>query len=304
MRLLPPAIALFLAVGALPILAGEAAPAPGAVAERFESDPTHDAGVTLDGAVLERLTWNDDAPAFPGDAPGSLAALYDATLDAGRIGWPVPGGFDQDDPFVAAAVFVIDPDGFQADPFGFFQISWGLWSSSTTGYERTGTLQSFAGDTFELIEFDYFPNVSPFFGGPFLTPSVFGVAHEDDPLFPFLGSFVNTSFGSVPAELPLGDPLLGLLEHRPRDGVVVCSVHRITTEGTLLPVPGAVTLVPLRLLPLREYEVDTLGLTLWRDGFSGPSPSLRATVVFHAIVARGGEAVSPAEVLDALRDAR
>jgi hypothetical protein len=298
--LLAPSLLVLVWIAGPGISAAEIAPAPGATVELFEDDPTLDPAVAVDGTALLRLQWQADAPAFPGDRPGSLVATYDATLDPGRIGWPLPAALGADDPFIAAAVFAIDPQGFHADPFGFFQISWGLWNSATTGEERTGTLQSFAGDTFELIEFDYFPNVSPFFGGPFLSPTVFGVANEADPAFPFLGSFVNTGFGSTQAELPLGEPLLALLEHRPADDALVVSVHRIAASGGLLPVPGAVTVVPLSGLAVREYTVDTVGLTLWRDGFSGPDPSLFARVAYHAIVVRGGEVVSPGEVLDAL----
>ncbi len=281
-----------------------AAAAPAVPVTFFETSPLLEPSTDLEGAVFERLEWNDDDPAFPGDRAGSLTALYDATMPPARIGWPLPAPWTQDDPFVAAAVFVIDPTDFVADPFGFFQISWGLWSSGTTGLERTGTPSSFAGDTFELIELDYFPNVSPLFGGPFLSPIVFGEADTDSPLFPFLGSFANLGFGSVPSELPLGEPLIAILEHRPADDVVVASVHRITSAGGLVPVPGALALARLDSMPLRRYEVDRFGLTLWRDGFSGPTPSVRAKLRVHAIGARAGRPVTPAELIDALRLAR
>jgi hypothetical protein len=187
------------------------------------------------------------------------------------------------DAFRAAAVFVIEPDGFQADPFGFFQMSWGLWNTRTTGLDRTGSLTSLASDTFELLEFAYFPNVSPFFGGPFLSPSAFGVANDEDPLFDFLGGFVNFAFASVPVELPLGEPLSAVLSHLPAEGVMVVTVRRIDAGGRLVPLPGAVAVVPLDSLPVREYSVDTIGLTLWHDGFGGDTPSLRADVVFHEL---------------------
>lgn len=285
---------------ALLTVAGEPAPSPETPLTFFRSSPLLDAAVDLEGAVFERLWWNADAPVFAGDAAGSLSALYDATLPPARIGWPLPRPWTEADDFVAAAIFVIDPQDFVADPFGFFQISWGLWNSGTTGFERTGTPESFAGDTFELIELDYFPNVSPFFGGPFLAPSVFGEADRDSPLFPFLGSFANLGFASVPAELPADVPLLALLEHRPRDGVAVVSVHRITASGSTVPVPGALGVAPLDRMPLRSYTVDRVGLTLWRDGFSGPSPSVRATLRYHAIGARGGRPLLPSELADAL----
>jgi hypothetical protein len=249
----------------------------------FETNPLSSSDIVLDGGALERLTWNDDAPAFPSDHPGSLTALYDSRLAGGRIGWPLPQRLTEGAPFRATAVFVIEPDGFHADPFGFFQISWGLWNSRTTGLERTGSFTDFASDTFELVEFVYFPNVSPFFGGPFLSPTLFGVANPDDPSFDFLGGFVNLAFGSVPAALPLGEPLRATISHRPGDDAAVVTVERINEAGRHVPIPGAVAIVPLGSLAVREYAVDTIGLTLWHDGFGGDPPSLRAEVVFHEI---------------------
>ena len=266
------------------------------VAVRFATNPLHDATLLLDGEALARLTWNDDAPAYPGDLPGSLTARYDSNMEPGRVGWALPEDWTQDDPFTAVAVFVIEPEGFVADPFGFFQISWGLWNSQTTGMERTGTLSNFAGDTFELVEFDYFPNVSPFFGGPYLSPAVFGVADRDHPLFDLLGSFANLSFGSLPLDLPLGVPLAAVIENRPEENAVVFSVQRVTESGGMLPLPGGVTVLPRSLLSVDGFSLDTVGLTLWRDGFAGESPSLRADVTFHSIVARPVRAVGAESV--------
>lgn len=262
------------------VLAAEPA---SSVAEYFHDDPTTQSDTVLTGEVHDRVEWAFDPPAFPGDRPGSLTALYDSRLPSGLLGIPLPATLDQDQPFTAAAIFVVEP-GLIADPNAFFQISWGLWNRSTTGLNRTGSFADFAGDTFELLEFAYFPNVSPFFGGPFLTPSVFGVANTDDPSFPFLGSFVNLAFSSVQMELPAGVPLLAVLEHRPVDDVLVTSVYRVINGNKLLPVDGGVTVTPLSHLTAREYELDTLGLTLWNDGFSGEPPSLVARLTFHGLV--------------------
>ena len=288
-RVLTPVVLAFLFTA---VVVAQSIPVPGKLAVTFETNPLSSSDVVLDGDVLARLTWNDDAPAFVGDRPGSLTALYDSRLAAGRIGWPLPQRLSEGAPFRATAVFVIEPDGFQADPFGFFQISWGLWNSRTTGLERTGSFADFASDTFELVEFVYFPNVSPFFGGPFLSATVFGVANPDDPSFDFLGAFVNLAFGSVPAELPLGEPLSASIWHRPGDGVAVVTVERINEAGRRVPIPGAVVVVSLGSLAVREYAVDTIGLTLWHDGFGGDPPSLRAEVVFHEI------SIAPIAVVD------
>jgi hypothetical protein len=279
------------------LLAGPAVadprPTSGAVTEFFDTDPLSSTDIVLDGEVLERLTWNDDEPVFPGDRAGSLTAVYDSRLPAGRIGWPLSEAWSAEDAFTVTAVFVIESEGFTADPFGFFQISWGLWNSATTGLERTGSFSDFASDTFELIEFAWFPNVSPFFGGPYLSPSIFGVAAPDHPSYDFLGAFANFAFGSVPLDLPLDEPLAAVLEHRPSDGVMVVSVHRINERGRRVPLPGAVAVVTLDDLARRDLSVDTVGLTLWHDGFGGDPPSLRADVIFHAMVAAQATVARP-----------
>ncbi|MFQ5670592.1 MAG: hypothetical protein ACE5HD_08775 [Acidobacteriota bacterium] len=272
-------------------------PAAG-VSVYFTRDPLARRDLVLSGDPLARVTWHRDRPAFPGDRPGSLTALYDATQPAGLMGFALPDVWTQHDPFTALAVFVIRSERFLADPAGFFQISWGFWNSRTTGLNRTGRPDDFAGDAFELLEFDYFPNRSVF-GGPFLSPTVTGAAIRDAPLFPLLGSFANFTFASVEVGLPLDTPLAALVEHRPGDGAWVVSVFRILANGRLLPLDGAVTVVPLDGLSLRQYQVDTLGLTLWHDGFTGDTPSVRATLTYHALLARPGVGWAPGVLLHA-----
>jgi hypothetical protein len=253
----------------------------------------------MEGDTAGRLSWSFDRPAYPGDQPGSLTALHDSSVPAGRLGFTLPRPFTEEDTFTAAAVFVLEPDGFSADPLGFFQISWGLWNSATTGLERTGTPADFAGDTFELLEFAYFPNLSPFFGGPFLSPALFGAADADNSLFPVLGSFANFAFGSVEVELPLGEVLLGVVEHRPDEDAVVISVHQVLGGSRLLPLPGAVTVIPTAALGVPLYELNTFGLTLWTDGFGGDEPALQARVTYHRLVARPGRPVRLKSLLHA-----
>ncbi len=274
---------------AVPILAGDAVPAPGTLVVTFGTDPAEDPGLVVAGAALDRVTWNDDAPAFPGDLPGSLTADYTSDLPAGWLGWPLPEPVTRDDPFVAVAVFVIEPDGFVADPYGYFQVSWGLWNAETCGLERTGSPASAAGDTFQLAEFDWFPNVSPWFGGPWLSPSLFGVADPDNPLFETYGAFANMTFGSVEVALPLGEPLLAVMEHRPTEGVMVVQVFSLGEAGLPVPVPGAVAVVPLGWLSRPEYAFDTIGITLWHDGWQwGENPALAGRVTYHLLSFRRG----------------
>ena len=209
-----------------------------------------------------------------------------------RIGNPPPEGR----PSGAAAAFVIRSEGFAAEPDGFFQISWGLWNTEATGLDRTGSFQDFTADTYELIEFDYYPNVSPFFGGPFLSPALFGEEVNGD-------AFANfTSLFDLDVALPLDTPLLAVLEHRPDLDVLVLGVHRIVDSGHVVPLDGAVGSAPLAFLSSREYDLNTIGLTLWADGFGGPTPAVVATLDFHALTVVSGLVGRPEELLAAVED--
>jgi hypothetical protein len=250
--------------------------------EQFLTDPRDNGDAVVSGQPYARLEWNADEPAYPGDSPGSLSATYDAGAEAGLFGLPLPQSYDQDATFTAAAAFVIHSEGFFADPDGFFQISWGLWNDATTGLNRTGNLDDPA-DAFELIEFDYFPNVSPWFGGPFVAPTVLGAAAVDDPSFEYNGAFANiASLFDLQVDLPQDVPLLAVLEHRPELDSLTVQVYRIVTTDGLISLQGAVGPVSLDLLVLREYDVDSVGLTLWTDGWGGNNPAVTATLTYHA----------------------
>jgi hypothetical protein len=267
-----------------------------ALVRYFDEDPLTDPAAIHAGDALDRLQWQADPAAFPGDRPGSLRAIYDSSRPAGWFGFRLPGEFLADDTFSAAAAFVIESDSFAADPNGFFQISWGLWNAEHTGLERTGSFADFAADTFQLIEFDYFPSVSPFFGGPFLSPGIFGSDVSGDAFSNF-----SSLFG-LEVGLPFDVPLLAVIEHRPDLDVVVLSVHRIVDSGRVVPLNGAVGSAPLAFLALREYDLNTIGLTLWTDGFGGSTPAVVATLDFHALCVVAGLVGRPEELLSGDHD--
>jgi hypothetical protein len=205
----------------------------------------------------------------------------------------LPRELGRGDTFTAAAVVVLDPDHFEADPTGFFQISWGLWNGARTGMDRSGSPASRA-DTHQLLEWDYFPNVSPFFGGPYLSPSVFGEKLPGNP-----DAFANFSFASTETSLPLGVPLLTTIEHRAGLGAAVVSVQEVRPDGSLMPINGAMAVVPLDWLVEPSYALDRVGLTMWRNGFEEPGgdAQLDARVEFHLLVVREGRIVTPGQML-------
>jgi hypothetical protein len=250
----------------------------------FDHDPLRTPTTSIsEGSVGERLRWELDAPKFNGDAPGSLRALYRSDLPSARLGWSTTTPLTERDAFTLWTIVTIESEDFAADPFGFHQISWGLWNAGTTGLQRTGTPTNFAADTFDLLEWDYFPNVSPFFGGPFVTPTAFGAANRQDPFFDLFGAFTNVSFGSVEYPLPLDQPLLVSLEHDPTTQRLRTQIWLIAADGSLQLAVDATALAAIDALPLAQFDLTRFGLTLWQDGFTGPTPSLQAVVRFEAI---------------------
>lgn len=279
------------AAAAAGLLAGAAPAGAAALVEDFESDPfAPRAGRPAfeRRGPLEAFAWEPETPpAFEGDAPGSLRARYDSLEPTARALVALPRALGAGDDFEVSAVFAIRAEGFTADPFGFAQISFGLMNRSTTGDDRTGEISDFRADTFDTLEFDHFPNVSPFFGGPFTGAAAFGGAAGDD-------AFTNFAFASVTLALPLGEPVEARLVHRAGEREVEVSVARVLPDGAreaLLPAPVRVATGGLD----PGFALDALGVFAYHDGFNEfaeSGRSLRADVDYH-LLAVGFESPIP-----------
>jgi hypothetical protein len=258
---------------ALPIVfAAFALEARAGTTARLDRDPLQPGGATpffAEGDAASRFTWIADTRArFPGDRRGSLRVLYDTTLPTARIGAPLGEVLSLDGDFRFGAVLTIRSHGFAADPNGFSQISFGLWNAHTTGMGRT----LFPSDSYDLVEFDWFANVTSF-GGPFLSPSIFGGNVGGN-------AFNNFAFQSSEAALPLDVPLLceGVYDAASRTLAVTVSKHAGGPRFTPLP-GGSVTVDLSGLAP--GFLADTLGIAAYGEGW----PSLHAEVDFDLIYA-------------------
>lgn len=250
-----------------------AGPAASSVVERFVGDP-------LAGQSANRFFQEGDVdghfaylpgepPHFPGDRPGSLRVVYDTTVPAGRISTPLGRVLSIDDDFSFGAILTIRSGGFDADPDGFDQIAFGLWNEATTGLDRTG----FPSDSFDLIEFDYFPNVSPLFGGPFLSPTVFGGDAGGN-------AFFNFAFQSAEVGLPFEVPLLCVADYSAATRRLMVSVSRLGSGALVQRTPLATVVVDLAgLRP--GFLANALGIPAYFEGF----PSLRAVVDYDLLYA-------------------
>ncbi|HKB08155.1 MAG TPA: hypothetical protein VKF61_07760 [Candidatus Polarisedimenticolia bacterium] len=242
------------------------------VVERFAKDPLDGGGRHVffaEGDAAARFTYLSDEPArFPGDRRGTLRVLYDTTLPAARLSTPLGRVLSLDADFEVGAILTIRSEGFFADPNGFSQIAFGAWNAATTGIGRT----SFPSDSFDLLEFDYFPNVTSF-GGPFLSPSVFGGNVGGN-------AFFNFAFRSSEVDLPHDTPLLVRCRYRALARRLEVTVHRHAGGLLFETIPGGSAVVDLSGIS-PAFLLNVLGIAGYFEGF----PSIHASVDYDLLYA-------------------
>jgi len=245
-------------------------PAGAAVVERFSSDPLSGHGANpffSEGDAGARFTFLADAPPhFPGDRRGALRVLYDTTLPTARLSTPIGQALSLDEDLSFGAILTIRSQGFAADPQGFSQIAFGVWNAQTTGLGRT----VFPSDSFDLVELDYFPNVTAF-GGPFLSPSVFGGKVDGN-------AFFNFAFQSQEIALPLDVPLLCQARYEAAARRLTVTVRRHARGPRFEAIPAAAVTLDLSSLH-PTYLVDVLGIAAYGEGWA----SLRAEVDYDLL---------------------
>lgn len=250
------------------LLASRAALA-GAVILDLRSDPEGSTAsnpvLIVEGPGASAVDFEEGAaPAFSSDRHGALRATYDAAHPSTRAVATLGELYTEQDDFIFGAVLTLRSETFHADPFGFHPITLSLVNQATTGFNRTGNFTDFRSDTFDTVEVAYFPQVSPLFGGPFLSPSVFGEAAGDD-------AFANFAFGSSQFEIPLDSPVAIVAEHLAAERKLVVTVHSIGADGKPVEIPGAHTEASLAFLS--GFTVNGLAITAYEDGFNIFAPS-------------------------------
>ena len=278
---------ILLAVATVSIVAHPATLLAQSVVVDFSSDPRvprgNDPLFTLRGPGAAQFVYEPaSAPRFPGDSRGSLAVTYDSLKPTSRLFTMLPEGLTQDDDFIFGAVLTIRPEGFAADPFGFHPIAFSLFNSATTGDDRTGDLTDFSADTFDTAEFAYFPNISPIFGGPFLSPDLFGESIAPD-------AFAGFAYGSIPFELRSGVTYLVELEHSASLRTLTAQVWLVRADGRAAPLAGG--RVEVNLSGITGFLVDSLGIPAYHDGFNefaASGRSLLATVDYDLLYCARG----------------
>jgi hypothetical protein len=255
-------------------LLAAAAPVRADWVERFETDPLAGGGPNVffaEGDAAARFVFLAGAPSrFPGDREGTLRVAYDTLLPTARISAPFGTALSPDADFSFGAILTIRSEDFFASPDGFSQIVFGLWNAATTGLNRTG----FPSDAYDQVEFDYFPNVTAF-GGPFVSPTVFGGNAGDN-------AFFNFAFQSAETVLPFDVPLLIEARYAAAARQLRVTVSRHASGTFFERLPEATVSVDLsRLDP--GFVVNVAGISGYFEGFA----SLRASVDYDLLYVGG-----------------
>lgn len=239
---------------------------------RFEVPAGHDE---------TRFTY-DDAGQF-------LTVHYDTSLPTAWYMRPIDAGqvLGRCDDFEFCVTFRVRSEGFFADDSSFAQIGWGLINSQTTGEDRAGG--SAGPYAFDVVGFDYFPNVSPLFGGPTLGPTVI---HTDEGQ----GFFTNIdfSFGAeTRIDQQLGDESIGQ-EIIYRAKITYNGIDQLATlviqensQSVVINADGAggiggfdgdTATIQTFLQIDAPFQVDTFALTAWQDTFNPFGSSVIADI--------------------------
>ena len=265
--------------------------------ESFSTDPfAHwSFGIGATDPSTNHFVWNQFAPpAYTGDALGRLEVHLNSSLPTVRLQRPLGVIVTDTDDFTLTTRFSFNLTSAPGDQF--MQIAFGLVNSALTGGDRTGTLTNFFSDnTFHAVEFNYFPNVSTFFGtGPTLAPAVFGaqIATNADAFANFISIFgpesdLGDNTNGV-TSLPQNVTLQAVLAYTATNRTLTLTMSQVNSNGTL-------TLLDTGLGPLNlgasgyntnfPFKVDALAIMAYQDGFTTTNdPSLIADLQFQEIV--------------------
>jgi hypothetical protein len=177
----------------------------------------------------------------------------------------------------------------QAGNMGF-----GLTNHLLTGGDRTGTSGNFSSDnTFHTVEWSYFPNVSALFGGPTLSPAVFGGQEPAGDAFAnfssIFGSASLLSDNTVGVKtLPQDTPLETHLVYDGSSKLLTLSMFQVVGNSLT---PINTELVPLDLAEFGSpydggngFLINSLSIMAYHDGFTtSDAPSLIGDMTFDSI---------------------
>jgi hypothetical protein len=249
--------------------------------ETFADDPVTGARLQLHDGDGSRFAYQA--------ADHSLLARYNTARPTARLIRPLCRPLTQSDSFEITVTFRIRSAGFIADTRRNAQIAFGLMNSITTGTDRVYGLNN--GGTFDLMSFDYYPNIT-LFGGPSLGPTF--INHNIGQGF---SSAIDFGFGPETqmdgigeGPLPLDTWLTAEMRYSGPDRVATLRVLNsagplaINTVGDEYEA-GGLDGDPTTIITKQAgvgFTVDSFGIFLWTDT-SATFPTVIADVDFQRI---------------------
>ncbi|MFW6158776.1 MAG: hypothetical protein ACOC8E_05400 [Planctomycetota bacterium] len=254
------------------------------------------------GALTHNLHTNWDYANY-GFGPRGVGQGSRLAFDLGRV-------YTEADNFSFGAALEIKSSGFAATSNQMMAIAFGLTNSTTTGMDRSGAWTGDR-DTFDSVEWNFFPNQSTDFGWPTLQQTVIGPQTGDvDSMFSnFAANFdqddaVDGGCDTVlsqemaagsghplegnPWGLPLDTPMEVVMGYDAATTSVSMLVRDANTGQVL--VDRATTLPDLDFTsPIggfgsaSGFTVDTLAITNYQDGWAFGGPTLVAEVEYDRV---------------------
>ena len=288
----PCADAMFLVVVCLTITAHAAG-----VSDNFSSNPLAAGSPWSFGIgsnANNQFVWNNNAPAYAGDAPGSLTVNLNSSLPTARFDDPLGTTLTDTSSFTVSAVFSLN---MQSAAGQFMQIAFGLTNSSSTGGDRTGSPANYSAATIPTTRWSSIISRTSIrsMGGPTITPSIFGAttAAMRSPIS-IRSSAPRAIWQITRAALPRYRQALRLLDAQVAyDGLTktaTLTVAQVNADGSLTPLD---TQFPIQMNltdfgsgydPSNPFVVNTLSIMAYQDGFTtSADPSLVATLVVQNI---------------------
>jgi hypothetical protein len=204
------------------------------------------------------------------DAADALTVHYETLLPTAWLVRPLDAETNVTlgpcDDFAFTVTFAIREEGFYASPFSAAQLSWGLVNATTTGDDRAGQFGAVP-DAFDVVTFDFFPNVTAF-DGPSIGPTI--IRSDDGGGF---FSHIDFTFGAeTRIDTDFGD-----------ESIALGAVHTATISY------DAATRIAT--LTIADGGPGAPGLAINADGAGGPGGFDADATTIQTIVADGPFAV-------------
>jgi hypothetical protein len=253
--------------------------------EDFSTDPLARWNFGVGDNSSSQFVWDSTSPsAYTGDPVGQLDVHLDSSLPSARLQLALGATFTDTDSFALTTRFsmnnIVAPDNTA------MQIDFGLVNSAFTGGDRTGSMSTSA-NTFQCLEFNYFPAVSPLWGsGRTLTPVAFGAQKGSSDAFGnFAANWAPASdMGS--GALPTNVTLQATLTYSGTAKTLTLVMHQVNPDSSLTLLntgtSGTLDLVAAGYNTNYPFQVDSMAIMAYQDGwlFGGPA-SLQADLTFE-----------------------